>query len=217
MVDDNQLHAREGEKILNSAGLRRGKDESKFRSCLRRRGVSASDKERNTKNATTGGLAASRVWGTTQNERHCTWERLNTRLGLNFRENAHNLTFPPKRIIIQCLAEGKFPTCLKISKVISLPPVAIPRYLNDLRPIAITVIMYRIMERILINSFVATNYAEKIEAHQHGFRLGGSTENALTRLQNDCRHFQLVGFHCFRIISLGFFKDIGQSETPSPG
>ena len=61
------------------------------------------------------------------------------------------------------------------------------------------------MERILIKSFVATNY-EKIEVHQDRFRVGGSTENALLRLQNDCRHLQSAGFDYVRIISLDFSK-----------
>ena len=53
------------------------------------------------------------------------------------RENAHNLTFPLKHIIEHCLTQGKFPACLKVSKVIPLPKVATPGSLNDLRPIAI--------------------------------------------------------------------------------
>ena len=96
-----------------------------------------------------------------------------------FPENAYNLTFPLKHIIDNCLELGKFPSCLEISKVIPLPKVATPGSLNDLRLIAITPIMCRIMEKILSNSFVATNYEEKIEARQHGFRVGGSAENAL--------------------------------------
>ena len=123
-----------------------------------------------------------------------------------FSENSHNLTFPLKHIIDHCLAQRKFPACLKISKVIPLPKIATPGSLNDLRPIAITPIMSRIMERILIKRFVATNYEEKNETRQHGFRVGGSTENALIRLLNDCRHFESVGFDYVRIISLDFSK-----------
>ena len=52
-----------------------------------------------------------------------------------FRENAHNLTFPVKHIIDHCLAQGKFPACLKISKVIRLPKVATIGSLNDWRPL----------------------------------------------------------------------------------
>ena len=66
--------------------------------------------------------------------------------------------------------------------------------------------MFRIMERKLIKNFVATNYEEKIEARQHGFRVGGSTENALIRLQYDCRHSQSVGLDYVRTISLDFSK-----------
>ena len=122
-----------------------------------------------------------------------------------FRENALNLTFPLKHIIDLCLAQGKFSACLMISKVIPLPKVATPGSLNDLRPIAITQIMSRVRERILIKSFAATNYEEKTEARQHGFRVGGSTENGLIRLQIDCRHFQSVGFDSDRII-VNFFR-----------
>ena len=62
------------------------------------------------------------------------------------------------------------------------------------------------MEIILIKSFVATNYGEKIEARRHVFRVGGSTENDFIRLQNDCRHIQSVGCDNIRIISLDFSK-----------
>ena len=60
------------------------------------------------------------------------------------------------------------------------------------------------MERILIKNVAATNYEEKIEARQHGFLVGGSTENAIVRQQNDCRQFQSVGFDYVRIIFLDF-------------
>ena len=66
--------------------------------------------------------------------------------------------------------------------------------------------MSRTLERKLIESFVATNYEEKIEARQLGFRVGESTENALIRLQIDCHHFQSVGFDYARIFFLGFSK-----------
>ena len=132
-----------------------------------------------------------------------------------FRENAHNPTFPLKHIIDHCLALRKFPAWLKVSKVIPLPKVATPGSLNDLRPIEITPNRSRIMERILIKSFVATNY-EKIETRQHGFRVGGSTKNGLIRLQNDCRHFQSGIWLCSDHL-LVHFKGIRQSETQSLG
>ena len=100
-----------------------------------------------------------------------------------FREKAHNLTFTLEHINHHCFAQEKFPACLKISKVIPSPKVATLESVNDLKPIAITPILSRTMERVLIKSFVATNYEEKIEARQHGFRIGGSTENA----PYDCR------------------------------
>ena len=105
-----------------------------------------------------------------------------------FPENAHNFTFTLKRIIDHCFAQGKLPAGQKIPKVLPLPKVATPGNLIDLRPIAITPIIARVLEIILIKSFVTTNYEEKIEARQHGFRVGASTVSALTWLQNNCRH-----------------------------
>ena len=160
-------------------------------------------KDRNSRNATTGGLAASRKWCTTQNERHCTWERYPPGFSARMHITLHSHS---STSLITVSHNGSFPAYLKISKVISLPKVATPGSLNDLRPIAITPIMFRITERILIKSFVATNYEEKIEARQHGFPVGGSTENALIGLHNDCRHFQSVGFDYVRVISLDFSK-----------
>ena len=115
-----------------------------------------------------------------------------------------NLTFPLKHIIDHCLAQGKSPDCLKICKVIPSPKVATPGILNDLGTIAITPIMSRLLERILIKSFIGTNYKDEIETRRHGFRVGVSTENAVIRLQNDCRHFQSVGFDYVGIISWVF-------------
>ena len=66
--------------------------------------------------------------------------------------------------------------------------------------------MSRILERILSKNSVATNYEEKIEARQHGFLVGVSTEKAVIRLQNDCRHFQSVEFDYVRIIFLDYSK-----------
>ena len=43
-----------------------------------------------------------------------------------------------------------------------------------------------------------------IKACKNGFRVGGSTENALSRLQIDRRHFQSVGIDYVRINSLDF-------------
>ena len=123
-----------------------------------------------------------------------------------FHENAHNLTFPPKHTFDHCLAQGKYHVRLNITKVIPLPTVATFRSLNDLRPIAINPMMSWIMGKILLKSFVATNYEEEIEARQHGFRVGRSKENAPTRLQSDCRLFQWAGFNYVRIISLVFSK-----------
>ena len=123
-MEENQSHAREGEIMLNNGGLRHGRDESEFRRYFQGRGLSASKKDRYLRNVTTGGLTASRVWSTTQNERHCACESWNN--AWVFRENVHNLTFPLKHILDHCLAQGKFPACLKKSKVISLPKVATP-------------------------------------------------------------------------------------------
>ena len=123
-----------------------------------------------------------------------------------FHENANNLAFPIKQFLDHCFSQGQFAAGLKISKVILLHKVALPGSQIDLGPIAITSIMSRIMERTLIKSFVARNYEEEIEARQHGFRVGGSTENALIRLQKDFRHFELVGFDYVWIISLEFSK-----------
>ena len=135
-----------------------------------------------------------------------TTRRKNGKSAWVFCENAQSLTFPLKHITDHFLAQGKISACLKISKVIPLPKVATPGSLNELRPIAVCPIVSRIVERIMIKSFVATNYEEKIEARKHGFRIGGSTEKALVRLQNDCRHFQSVGFDYVRFISLDFSK-----------
>ena len=128
-----------------------------------------------------------------------------------FRENAHNLIFPLKHIIDNCLAQGKFPTCLKKSKGYPLLKVATPGSLNDLRHIAITAFMSRIMERIMIRSWVATNY-KRVQGRERGFRVGRSTENALIRLQIDCHHFQSVGNDYVRIISLYFSKAIDKAK-----
>ena len=46
-------------------------------------------------------------------------------------ENAQSLTFPLKHNIDHCFAHGKFPPCLKVSKVITLSKVATPGSLYD--------------------------------------------------------------------------------------
>ena len=198
--------------MLNNAGLRRGRDESIFPRYLQGR-----DYQPPRKTETRGTLplqvSPHLVYGVLRKTRKTASGKDGIPAWV-FRENAYNLTFPLKHIIDHCLAQGKFPACLKISKVIPLPKVATSGSLNDLRPIAITPIMFRIMERILIKSFVATNYEEKIEARQHGLRVRGSTQD-LIRLQNDCRHFQSAGFDYVRIVSLDFSKAFDKRNTIS--
>ena len=132
-------------KMLNSVGLRRGRDESIFRRYLPGRGLSASEQDSNSRNATTGGLAASRVLRTTKKR-----DIAPGKDGIPawvFGENANNFKFPLKHIRDQCLAQRKFPAGPMKSKSFFLPKVATPGSLIDFRPTAITPIMSRIMEK----------------------------------------------------------------------
>ena len=184
VVRDDQLHAREGEEMLNSTGLRSGKDGTKFGKCLQGQRLSASEKNRSRGRAP---LAASP---------HLVYEVLHKTRGTVsgkdgipawvFCENAQKLTFPLKHILDDCLAQVKFSACLKKSEVIPLPKDATPGSLNHLKPIAITGFMSRIMETVSIKNFVVTNYDEKVEARQPGFWVGEPTENVFIQLQCSC-------------------------------
>ncbi len=123
-----------------------------------------------------------------------------------FRENAHNLTFVMQHIINTSLSTGVYPACLKVSRIIPLPKKSKVESIDDLRPIAVTPIISRIIERAIINTHIREVYERDISKRQHGFRKHGSTSNAIIRIQNDCQEFRSQGFDHARIVSLDFSK-----------
>ena len=191
-MDDNQLHAQKGEKMLNSVGFRLGRDDEYFADVCGDEDYQPS-RRTETQGTPPLGVSPHLVYGVLGKTRDTAPGKDGTTAWV-FREDAHSFTFALKHIMDHFLAQGRFSGCLEISKVIPSPKVATPWNLIDLRPIVITPNMSRIREKILIKSFVATNYEKKIEARQHGIRVGVSVKNAFRRLQINFRHFQPVRF-----------------------
>lgn len=81
-------------------------------------------------------------------------------------------------MINNCLIKGMFPHILKKELITPIPKIKRPTDPSDFRPVAVTDVLSRIMERILLKLYV-----KEVKLHskneQHGFFNGRSTTSAL--------------------------------------
>lgn len=85
-------------------------------------------------------------------------------------------------IINDIIEKEQIPNELKNTQIIPVYKKGDTKNLNNYRPISITNIIAKILEKIIYNRL--TNYLEKnniIDEKQFGFKKGGSTENALLK------------------------------------
>lgn len=123
-----------------------------------------------------------------------------------YSEFAEFIAEPLTNIVNACIRKGVFPNCLKLSKVIPLPKTNNPDKVSDYRPVSLTPIISRIIERLLYNKFLKPIYANNLSKRQHGFRPQGSTSNTLIAVQNHIANFQQLGYNYVRVFSLDLSK-----------
>ena len=82
---------------------------------------------------------------------------------------------------ISCLRLGVVPTSWKCSTIVPLPKVANPTNLNDLRPIALTNVFAKLLERVALRR-VQSTVTSVISAEQHAYKRSCSTTTALVSM-----------------------------------
>lgn len=98
---------------------------------------------------------------------------------------ARQLAEPLCHIINECFQTGKFPSILKISKILPLHKKGDLKLLSNYRPIAILSVFSKIFEKLLSTRLIAFLESKQIlSRHQHGFREHRSTITALLAILN---------------------------------
>ena len=98
-----------------------------------------------------------------------------------YKENGNWLASPITHIINCCLNTGCFPDLLKRELITPLPKTKNPISPKDFRPVAVTDVLARVIEKIILSFYVDdVNHLNKNE--QHGFSRNGSTSTALISL-----------------------------------
>ena len=103
-----------------------------------------------------------------------------------FKRCAPQLSVPLQTLFSRSLREGRLPAEWKLSKIIPVFKKGSRSDPGNYRPVALTCIACKLMERILKD--VLTAHLESnglITRHQHGFRFGRSTQTALLESLND--------------------------------
>jgi len=92
---------------------------------------------------------------------------------------------PLKNLINKSFEKCKFPQNLKLSKNVPIPKKKGNILLNDLRPLALTSVFSKILERIIFNRLV--DFLDKfnvVSSSQHAYRKGRSCNTAVFELTN---------------------------------
>ena len=90
------------------------------------------------------------------------------------------------KIFNSSLEQSVFPNAWKLSTIVPLPKVKHPSTASDLRPVALTPLPGKLMEKLMCNRFQRWITDNKIlSVAQHGFRKGKSTISAIAALLNE--------------------------------
>ena len=84
------------------------------------------------------------------------------------------------------LRHSSFPQKWKLSTIIPLPKVPLPKTASDLRPVALTPVPGKLLEKLIckrLQSWIGVNNI--LSNSQHGFRKNKSTISAISELLND--------------------------------
>ena len=122
------------------------------------------------------------------------------------------LTQPLCHLVNKCLLTGCFPNSLKQAIIIPIPKVASPRSLNELRPISLTSIVSKILERAILLR-TASFFRETITNDQFAYRRHSSTTSALVHMT----HYWLKNLNdnpgsALRIIAIDYSKAFDSVE-----
>ena len=99
-----------------------------------------------------------------------------------FRDCAEGLLQVITKLINYFLSIGKIPSAWKIAAITPVPktnPVSMP---SDLRPISVTPILSRLVERLVVRDLIMPNVSQANLYDQYGFKPTGSTTATLVDL-----------------------------------
>ena len=123
-----------------------------------------------------------------------------------YKENAHLLAEPYAHLFNCCLRCGLFPELFKVAKVVPIAKVNSPTDPGQYRPVSVTPIPSRLLERLIFQKYINENYSNNLSRHQFGYRRNGSTTNAVISLQNNIHLFEKSGCDYVRVFSLDLSK-----------
>ena len=102
------------------------------------------------------------------------------------KRNCHLIASPLTDLFNQSVLQGKFPTKLKIAKVLPLYKKGSKCDLNNYRPISLLNIFSKVFEKIMKKKLIDFIDSCKIlSPHQYGFQKGINTEDALTQFSKN--------------------------------
>ena len=90
------------------------------------------------------------------------------------------------KIFNAALSQSVFPRAWKLSTIIPLPKVSHPKSTSDLRPVALTPLPGKLLEKLFcirLQEWINNNNI--LTGNQHGFRKNKSTISAIAQLLND--------------------------------
>ena len=90
------------------------------------------------------------------------------------------------KIFNNCLVHSVFPSKWKLSTIVPLPKVSCPNTASELRPVALTPLPGKLMEKLVckrLQSWISDN--NLLSDRQHGFRKGRSTVSAIAALLDE--------------------------------
>ena len=94
------------------------------------------------------------------------------------------LTEPITFIFNMSLAEQCVPDIFKCANVVPVPKVPSPGSPDELRPISVTPILARVLERLVVNRYLRSAISAVSGQNQYGFKEKSSTETALLDIQH---------------------------------
>ena len=86
------------------------------------------------------------------------------------------------------LMTGKVPEQWRIANVTPIPKTAKPESIKDFRPISVTSIASRVLERLIVNRFIRPGIPDESLIDQFAFRPSGSTTCALVNLMHQVHY-----------------------------
>ena len=129
-----------------------------------------------------------------------------------FKHHGILLTLPVKHLFNLCLQRGYFPENLKRAVVVPLPKVKSPKSFSDLRPISLTSIISKLLERVIL-SRTKDLFSSIITPDQFAYKPFSSTTCALVHMTHSwLRLLDSSSNSSLRVIAIDFSKAFDSVE-----